>query len=240
MTLKSKSCMIIVGLAFFAFILLNHLNTPVASALDIREMAARTLEFNAGSEKVEINSYFFFQALGKQFDKQIQNYNSVDAIPVCLNDGRVFGGFAQYANLSYLAEEQLFDEVLRNSYGIFSDFPRNQSGRPLKNDSLRALYAVFQNITQYHAIKSGVSRGSEKAVESDIQSWLRYFFNSAAQANPSKTNYLSDRDKNGLIEFISDYDYFVMQYYESLRNQYASPPADGNLVMSVGFLKSSY
>ena len=237
---KAKLCRIIFLMTFFAIILLNHLQSPVVFALDIREMATRAPEFDAGPEKIELNSYFFFKFLGKQFDAQIEDHDSVEAIPFCLINGRVFGAFAQYASLGYLAEEQLFDEVLLNSYGIFKEFPRGRLGRPIRNDSLQALYAVFQSIAKYHSIKCGLSRGSKKAVESDIQSWLRYFFNSAAQANPAKTNHLSDHDKNGLIEFISDFDYFVMQYYDSLRHQYAAPPSDGNLVMSVGFLKSSY
>lgn len=237
--LKAKPCVIILLMTFFTIIFFNHLNESVAFALDIREMATIMPELEAGPGKVELNSYFFFKSLGKQFDKQIKDRNSVEAIPFCLNNGRVFGTFAQYANLSYLAEDQLFDEVLLNSYRIFIDFPRNQLGRPLRSNSLRAMYAVFQNIAKYHAIKSGLSTGSVKDVESDIQSWLKYFFNSAAQANPAKANYLADQDKNGLIEFISDYDYFVMQYYETLQKQAATPPHDGNLVMSVGFLKSS-
>lgn len=238
--IKAKSCVIIFVMAFLTIIFLNHLSESAALALDIKEMATKMAELEGGAGKVELDSYFFFKSLGKQFDKQIKDHSSVEAIPICLNNGRVFGAFAQYANLSYLAEDQLFDEVLCNSYGIFRDFPRDQMGRPLRNDSLRALYAVFQNIAKYHAIKSGISRGSEKSMESDIRSCLRFFFNFAAQANPAKANYLSDRDKNGLVEFISDYDYFVAQYYESLRYQFTNPPVDGNLIMSVGFLKPSY
>lgn len=238
--LKARSCTIIFLMTICTVIFLTHLNESVAFALDIKEMVTIKPGKEGGPEKVELNSYFFFKSLGKQFDKQIKDHDSVEAIPFCLNNGRVFGVFAQYANLSYLAEDQLIDEVLRNSYGIFLDFPRNQLGRPLRNNSLKALHVVFQSIAKYHAIKSGISSGSAKSVESDIQSWLKYFFNSAAQANPNKANYLADQDRNGLIEFISDYDIFVMQYYEGLRIQVTSAPLDEKLGTSIGILKSSY
>ena len=70
--LKAKSCKIIFLMTFSTAIFLNHFNDPVAFALDIKEMATKMPEIDAGSEKVELNSCFFFESLGKEFNNQIK------------------------------------------------------------------------------------------------------------------------------------------------------------------------
>ena len=58
--LKAKSCTIIFLVTISTIIFLNHINESVVFALDIKEMVAKKPEFEVGTEKVELSSYFFF------------------------------------------------------------------------------------------------------------------------------------------------------------------------------------
>ena len=223
--LKLNISMITVLSAICSFYLSNF-TVPQAYALDINKMAETEPEKEKEPEMAELNKEFFFSTAEKRFNELLEERGGkVAIIPYAHYDGGIFNTFAEYANTPYLPSDFLINEVLRNSYGVYPDYPekyRSYYGEAFRGRSLEMFFSTLEMIVQYHAATNGYpyrDGHDPKALEKQIHENVIYLLKFLEEDSATTKAPASERDKNGIVNFISDYDNFVEKWYVAYANK---------------------
>jgi hypothetical protein len=185
-------------------------------------MAETKPEEEAEPEMVELNSQLFFDILEKLFKQVTKDLGTVDAIAHSVNNWWVFGQFDSYANIYYSHGSSPVYEVLRVSYGVFTDYPdeyRRQYGEPLGGMAGESFRYLLKHVVRYHAAANGFPYYEDddpKNIENWIHGDITEFFRLLGEKNPDHKGYVSEENKQGIVNFIGDYDKFCEKYYADL------------------------